>query len=202
MEHIILCKPWDVDHVSRLGLVSVRQNFGGSHPTETLMRLFGSECQIKEPLLLKGKAHFISSFWYCKHFFLLFYKTSYHNEEVNNTEPFPLVSVPWSGWKTNRSNMSRHLFIVIVSDTTWSTATATALAALARSLPRPTTRSAPSESPSTPESVASGCSTEMSPTLSKQGDPLWWCYRVLIRLWATTIIIICYGQTWLRIVVS
>ncbi len=132
-------------------------------PTETLMRLFGSECQIRELPLLKGKV-------YCCWRTCSNYKTSQHNEEVNNTEPFPSLSVPWLGCMTNRSNMSRHLFIGIVSDTTWSTATATALAALARSLPRPTTLSAPSESPSTPESVASGCSTETSPTLSKQGD--------------------------------
>jgi hypothetical protein len=27
--------------------------------------------------------------------FFLFYKTSYYNEEVNCTEPFPSVSIPW-----------------------------------------------------------------------------------------------------------
>jgi hypothetical protein len=40
------------------------------------------------------KLVWISCFWYCKHY-ILFYKTSYLNEEVNCTEPSPSVSVPW-----------------------------------------------------------------------------------------------------------
>jgi hypothetical protein len=54
--------------------------------------------------LLNGKAQYSwtpgtnyfwsAAFWYCKHC-LLFHKTSYLNVEVNCTEPFPSVSVPW-----------------------------------------------------------------------------------------------------------
>ncbi len=36
---------------------------------------------------------YISYFWYCKQYLLL-YKASYLNEEVNHTEPSPSVSVP------------------------------------------------------------------------------------------------------------
>ncbi len=34
-------------------------------------------------------------FIYIENIINLFYKTSYLNEEVNCTEPFPLVSIPW-----------------------------------------------------------------------------------------------------------
>jgi hypothetical protein len=34
-------------------------------------------------------------FFYKENYIYFFYKTSYLNEEVNRTEPFPLVRIPW-----------------------------------------------------------------------------------------------------------
>ncbi len=57
-------------------------------------------------VLLKGMAQygwpactnqFRSAPFYIEKIINLFYKTSYFNEEVNCTEPPPLVSIPWSG---------------------------------------------------------------------------------------------------------
>jgi hypothetical protein len=61
--------------------------------------------RLSREVLLKGKAQYgwppctnqsISAPFYIENIINLFYKTSYFNEEVNSTEPSPLVSIPWS----------------------------------------------------------------------------------------------------------
>jgi hypothetical protein len=75
-------------------------------------RLFCVELSRK--VLLKGKTQygwppctnrFRSAPLYIENIINLFYKTSYLNEEVNCTEPSPLVRIPWTKYMRYRTEM-------------------------------------------------------------------------------------------------
>jgi len=63
--------------------------------TRTLAWYQGSLTERNGSVLLTSLNYPIQISFLCRSINQLFYKTSYLNEEVNCTEPFPSVSIPW-----------------------------------------------------------------------------------------------------------